>query len=142
MFPAALSCLLQVSAAQPGAPAAVTAYHQALLRLDAAALKALFHPDLLVFEAGGVDRGREDYLQKHLGPELKELERWDLGEPRTEWIGQGPLVVAARSFDYTATLKTGKVRRGRATETLVLQQVPEGWRIRHLHWSSHARKEP
>ena len=141
MFPPVPVQAVKMPEASQGPRAAVAAYHQALLRLDVQALAALFHPDLLVFEAGGVDRGRGAYLEQHLGPELKELERWEFGEPRTEWIEHGTLAVAQRTFDYTATLKSGKVRRGRATETLVLQLDTGGWRIRHLHWSSHAIKK-
>ena len=118
--------------------ALVKAYHEALVRKDMEALKKLFHPDLVVFEAGGVDKGRGAYLEHHLGPELKELKSWTYGPMETSVLMGDPTSVALCRFTYEAILEGGKLSKGKATESLVLIRTAEGWRIRHLHWSSRA----
>ncbi len=120
--------------------AVVKAYHEAMARKDVDALKNLFHPDLVVFEAGGVDKGRDAYLEHHLGPELKELKSWTYGPMETSVLTGDPTSVVLCSFTYEAALDSGKISKGKATESMVLTRTAEGWRIRHLHWSSRAIK--
>ena len=120
--------------------AAVDAYHQAFERKDTAALEKLFHPDLLVFEGGGVDRGAKAYLEHHLGPELKELKSWTNTGMEIQVQVEGAMAYATCAFTYEAAFTNGKMSRGKATESLVLVKADGGWRIRHLHWSSHAIK--
>lgn len=141
-----LPILVAAQSPSPNATAAVRAaietYRQAMNNRDLAAMRQVFHPDLLVFEMGGVNRGRSDYLEHHLGPELKELKSWKTGPANTAIEVDGKLAVAIADFTYEATMLNGKTSRGVATETLVLALTPDGWKIRHLHWSSHAVKAP
>lgn len=146
-----MSCLLVPTMASTQAPprnatapvrAVIETYRQGMANLDLAAMRRVFHPDLLVFEMGGVNRGMADYLDHHLGPELKELKSWRTGPADTAIEVDGKLAIATATFTYEATLSSGKTSRGVATETLVLVLTPSGWKIRHLHWSSHAMKAP
>jgi uncharacterized protein (TIGR02246 family) len=118
----------------------VEAYHKAFEQRDVEGLRRLFAEDLLVFESGGVDRGREAYLTHHLGPELKELSAWTTSGMDMKIEAQESLAVATCAFIYEATLASGKASKGKATETLVLAKEGGQWRIRHIHWSSRAIK--
>ncbi len=120
--------------------ATVEAYHRAFEQRDLEALRPLFDPDLLVFEAGGIDRGRDAYLGHHLGPELKELSAWKTSGMAMQAHVLGDLAYVTCAFTYEAAFSSGKMTRGQATETLVLASVKGSWVIRHLHWSSRPLK--
>ena len=120
--------------------AIVEAYHRAFEQRDLEAMRALFDPNLLVFEAGGIDRGRDAYLGHHLGPELKELSAWKtLGMDQQVHV-IGDLAYVTCAFTYEAVFISGKTARGQATESLVLTSSKDSWIIRHLHWSSRPLK--
>lgn len=135
---------LQVQA--PGDPrearvlATVEAYHRAFEQRDLEALRPLFDPDVLVFEAGGSDLGRDAYLGHHLGPELKELRAWKTSGMSLQVHVVGDLAYVTCAFTYEAAFTNGKTARGQATETLVLASTKGVWVIRHLHWSSRSLK--
>lgn len=114
----------------------VDAYHDAVARKDLATLASLFHPDLVVFESGGVNPTRADYLDHHLGPELKELHSWRTDGMEVRLVPGKETAMALCHFTYQAQTMGGKQYAGEATETLGLVLTSEGWRIRHLHWSS------
>lgn len=118
----------------------VEAYHRAFEQRDLEALRPLFDPDLLVFEAGGIDRGRDAYLGHHLGPELKDLSAWKTSGMAQQVHVLGDLAYVTCAFTYEAAFSSGKTARGQATETLVLASAKGSWVIRHLHWSSRPLK--
>lgn len=118
----------------------VEAYHQAFEQRDLEGLRRLLVPELLVFEGGGVDRGRDTYLGHHLGPELKEMSGWTTSGMNMTFRVEGTLAYATCAFTYEASFKSGKTSKGKATETLVLVNEKDQWLIRHIHWSSRAIK--
>lgn len=141
--------LMTVAGLQAPAPASpreakvlaiVEAYHRAFEQRNLEALRALFDPDLLVFEAGGIDRGRDAYLGHHLGPELKELSAWKTSGMVQQVHVVGDLAYVTCAFSYEAAFASGKIAKGQATETLVLASVKDSWVIQHLHWSSRSLK--
>ncbi len=46
-------------------------YDQAFMAKNLAQLAAFYHPDVTVYEGGGINPGWADYRDRHLGPELK-----------------------------------------------------------------------
>jgi len=120
--------------------ATVEAYHRAFEQRDLEALRPLFGPDLLVFEAGGIDRGRDAYLGHHLLPELKELSAWKTSARALQVHVLGDFAQVPGALTYEATFRSGKTARGQATETLVLASANGSWVIQHLHWSSRPLK--
>jgi ketosteroid isomerase-like protein len=145
-LPLLLLAVAGLQAPAPGNPgearilATVEAYHRAFEQRDLEALRPLFDPDLLVFEAGGIDRGRDTYLGHHLGPELKELSTWRTSGMAMRAHVHGDLAYVTCAFTYEAAFSSGKTARGQATETLVLASAKGSWVIRHLHWSSRPLK--
>jgi ketosteroid isomerase-like protein len=49
-------------------------YDAAFNSKDLEKLQTFYHPDVTIFEGGGVNRGWSDYRDHHLGPELKDFE--------------------------------------------------------------------
>ncbi len=107
----------------------------ALSNGDSMAVIALLHPDASIFESGHAET-REEYQRGHLAADLvfaSAVRRQVLDER----------VVAGQDMAlYTSEYAAMGDFRGRAidavgTETIVLVRTPEGWKIRHIHWSSH-----
>lgn len=118
----------------------VEAYHKAFEQRDLEGLRRLLAPELLVFESGGVDRGRDTYLGHHLGPELKEMNAWTTSGMEMKVQTEGAMAYATCAFAYEATFTNGKTSKAKATETLLLAKEKDQWLIRHIHWSSRAIK--
>lgn len=57
-----------------GIRAFLAAYDRAFVAKDLDRLAAFYHPEVTIFEGGGVNRGWADYRDHHLGPELAEFE--------------------------------------------------------------------
>ena len=117
------------------AATAVDAFHAALQRGDGGAAAAQLADDALIYESGGVERGKAEYASHHLAADAK------FAKATTR-------VVMKRSgrtngdFAWVATESTTKgTYRDRAinsvsTETMVLRRQNGAWRIVHVHWSS------
>lgn len=150
LFAAALAVGVPVQA-QPVAPAAalspearrasivVDAFHAALKRGDTRAAAALMTEDALVFESGGVERGKAEYASHHLAADAlfakavrsAVTRRVGWAEGRTAWIA---------SESTTKGNYKGKPINSAGTETMVLRRDAAGWRIIHIHWSSKNAK--
>jgi ketosteroid isomerase-like protein len=117
------------------AAAIVDAFHAALRRGDTSTAQAVLAEDALIFEAGGVERGRAEYASEHLGADAA-------------FSKAVPAVVTRRAGSAVGSLawiategRTAGAYKGRAidqvtTETMVLRRAAKGWRIVHIHWSS------
>ena len=137
---AALALTLAVPAAAApfdDAGATVDAFHAALKSGNSAAASALLADDALIFESGGVERSKSEYVKSHLPADI-------------EFSKQVPLQITRRSgaagngWAWVAT--EGRMRgswRGKpvdrlSTETMLLHADGGSWKIVHVHWSSAA----
>jgi ketosteroid isomerase-like protein len=115
--------------------ATVQAYHAALAAGDSAAAIRLLHPEVVIFESGHAETLAE-YRGGHLPADI----RFAAATRRTV---TSESVAVSRDFAlYTGgSHTTGQVRDrnidARGVETMVLVRTSDGWRIRHIHWSSH-----
>src|SRR2546422_668942 len=50
------------------------AYDRAFNSKDLDRLATFYHPEVTIYEGGGINEGWPDYRDHHLGPELKEFE--------------------------------------------------------------------
>ena len=117
----------------------VDRFHAALRRGDTRGALLLLADDVLIFEAGGVERSKAEYRAHHLAADA-------------EFSGSVPSVVTRRTggsngaVAWIATEGTVKGNfRGKSVdrvtaETMVLKRVGGAWRITHIHWSSAAAK--
>lgn len=131
--------LLHAQAASEGARDAevrevVREFHAALAGGDSLRALEHLHPDVVVYE-GGHAESLAEYRSGHLRSDIMfaaAVRREITADAVTLWHDAAL---------YTAeTHTTGRWRDreidSHATETIVLVRTGDGWRIRHIHWSS------
>jgi ketosteroid isomerase-like protein len=133
--------------AQPVVPAAllspearaasvvVDAFHAALKRGDTRAAAALLADDALVFEGGGVERGKAEYASHHLPADAVFAKAVTSSVKHRTGRVEGGIAWIASESTTIGTYKAKPINSA-GTETMVLRRDPAGWRIVHIHWSS------
>ena len=121
---------------QPADPGeTVAAFHRALASGDRDQVLGLLSPDLILFEDTSKEASRREYASHHLGADMKfsaQASRKILDqkiriEENISWV----------MTRYSVKGKAGgKQIKLESAETAVLEKVPEGWRIAHIHWSN------
>ena len=133
------------SAASAGEAAKIEAwlngYDEAFNAKNLEKLGTFYHPEVTIYEGGGIDRGWASYRDGHLGPELKAFENLQFGHTDRQIN-----VLDARSAYVVSTYFLKAKMGDRAVdsgglETLVLVKGDDGvWKIRHSHTSSRPRR--
>ena len=121
----------------------VEAFEAAIVKGDEAAAKLLLAPDVLIYESGGQESSRDEYAAHHMkgdmaflaGSKREVLSRAEGGDDRHAWVSTRSRITG-RHKDKDIDVFS--------TETLMLKNTPQGWRIVHIHWSSQPaqRKAP
>lgn len=119
------------------AAAVVDAFHSALQRGDTEAALGLLTNDALIFEAGGVERGKAEYASHHLAADAVFSQAVPARITRRAGEAAGNIAWIATEGRTTGTYKGKPVDR-RTVETMVLRRTAAGWKIAHIHWSSAA----
>lgn len=115
----------------------VDAFHDALRRGDANAARTYLAENALVYEAGGVERGREEYASHHLGADAAFAQAVPRKATRRAGEAVGNVAWIATEGRTTGTYKDKAIDRV-TTETMILRRVGRAWKIVHIHWSSAA----
>lgn len=116
-------------------------YDAAFLAKDLDRLAAFYHPDVTIYEGTGINNGWADYRDRHLGPELKAFSNLQFAHTNTKVTIMPGGQSAYATSRYTIKAKMGeRDLDSEGLETLVLVRTPEGWKIRHSHTSSRARR--
>lgn len=118
-------------------------YDDAFNARDVRQLEAFYHPDVTIFEGGGVDRGWIAYRDQHLGPELKGFENLQFAHSNVQvhMLNESAALVTSE-YSLKARVKGQPVDSG-GLETLLVIRMPDGnWKIRHSHTSSRRRPAP
>lgn len=125
------------AAGKPRPEAVVDAFHAALKAGDAAAAADLMAEDAVIFEQGGAETSRAEYVSGHLPGDIAySATTTDETTSRRSQV-TGSLAVIM-SEGRTTGRYDGKPVNRRSTETMVLKKTRAGWRILHVHWSSRA----
>lgn len=123
------------------AAAVVDRFHQELSSGDLSAAAGFLDDNTLIYESGGVERGKAEYAAHHLTADAA-------------FSKAVPSVITARAggaADGLAWVATeGRTKgsyKGKAvdrvsTETMVLRRTAGAWKIVHVHWSSGAAAKP
>jgi len=135
--PVLASAMLAASASTLAASPKETmaAFHDALAAGDKAKALSLLAPEVAIYEAGYVERSRDEYASHHLNGDMefaKASTRKMLKQ--TERIDGNMAVVWEET--ETAGVVRGLPARILGTGTVVLEKHGEGWAIVHVHWSS------
>ena len=148
LFVAAVLCASTAAPAAPpraaplapdarAAAATVDAFHDALHRGDAPSAAALLADDALIFEEGGAERSKAEYVAHHLPADAAFSRVVVSTVARRSGGAEGPLAWIATEGRTTGTYK-GKAVNRVTTETVLLRRVSGTWKIAHIHWSSGA----
>lgn len=143
---AVLTILLLTGCAMLGAPpptddvvAAAEAFRRALAAGDEAAVRVLLAPDALIYEAGGQERSRDEYMSHHMKGDMAFLAKAQMQVVERKHDAGGELAWVATRARITGTHRDRTVDVF-STESLVLRRGAGGWQIVHVHWSSRPAK--
>ena len=123
---------------------AITAWLQgfdrAFVAKDLDKIASFYHPDVTIFEGGGVNNGWADYRDHHLGPELKGFENLQFEHRNVvvHVLSGGASAYVTSEYALKARTAGRDVDSG-GLETLVLVNDGGGWKIRHSHTSARRR---
>jgi ketosteroid isomerase-like protein/mono/diheme cytochrome c family protein len=122
--------------AADSAVATAAAFQDALNSSDAAQVKALLDPKVLIFESGAAERSRAEYAARHLKADMDFLKTvtYKLQRQTGDVVGDLAWVASESRLRGASTDKAVDVL---GTETLVLKKGTAGWRVVHVHWSAH-----
>lgn len=128
---------LEVGAEAPAK--VVDAFHAALARGETTAALALLADDAVIYESGGVERGKAEYASHHLEADAAFSKAVPSRVTRRTGAADGTVAWLLTEGRTTGTYKDRPVDRV-TTETAMLRRVGGTWRITHFHWSSAAAK--
>lgn len=137
---AAVLALLSLPAWAETPVDAVNAFHRALSHGDAAAAKALLSPNVEIYEAGYVERSRDEYAAHHLQSDIGFASATTSQVLRQHQRIAGDTAIVVSESETTGNYLGRPVQQA-GTETVALEKRGEGWRIAHVHWSSHKGKQ-
>ena len=115
-------------------------YDAAFVAKDLDRLAKLYHPDVTIFEGGGVNTGWVDYRDNHIGPELRGFSglKFSHSNIKAQMLGTDAAYVTSEYAIETATA-TGTSKSG-GLETDVLVRQNGHWLIRHTHTSARRQR--
>jgi uncharacterized protein (TIGR02246 family) len=119
-------------------------YDAAFNAKDLEKLAGYYHPDVTVYEGGGIDTGWAAYRDKHLGPELKAFENLQFAhhDVKVQLLDGGNAAYATARYTLKAKMGERDVdSEGLATHVLV-KGADGAWKIRHSHTSSRPVRRP
>ena len=126
-------------APDPQIAATVDAFHDALTKGDRAAVMALLAPDAQILE-GGHAESREEYEKGHLAADIEFAQAVQSKRENVVARQEGSAGWVTSSSRVSGNFK-GRDVNSAGAELIVLTKTPDGWRIRAIHWSSHAVKK-
>lgn len=115
-------------------------YDQAFVAKDLDRLAAMYHPDVTIFEGGGVNTGWADYRDNHIGPELKSFNglKFSHSNIKVQMLSPDAAYVTSE-YSIEVTGANGPTRSG-GLETDVLLRQNGAWVIRHTHTSARRQR--
>ena len=122
--------------AQPAARV-VDAFHAALRGGDTKAALIHLTENALIYEAGGVERGRQEYASHHLAADAAFAQAVPGKITRRAGEEAGNVAWIATEGRTKGTYNGNPIDRI-TSETMVLRRVAGAWKIVHIHWSSAA----
>ena len=121
------------------AVAVVDAFHAALRGGDTDAAQSHLAVDALIYESGGVERGRQEYASHHLGADAAFAKAVPSTVTRRSGVAAGDMAWIATEGRTAGIYKEKPLDRV-TTETMILRRQAGVWKIVHIHWSSSAKK--
>ena len=121
--------------------AVLNSYKKAIEKLDTSGVVNLFVKDSKVFEQAKDEGTIGQYLEHHLGPELKEFKSFTFSDYKVDVTVTGEYAFSTETYIYTIILaKDGKEIKSQGVATSVLKKTKEGWKIIQTHSSFRKAK--
>lgn len=117
----------------------MAAFHAALASGDKAKALALLSPEVAIYEAGYVERSREEYAHHHLGGDMEFAKTTTRKLLRQNERIEGNTAIVWEETETTGSAR-GKPVHVLGTGTAILEKKGDGWSIVHIHWSSRKAK--
>lgn len=117
----------------------VDAFHGALAHGDTTGALALLADDAVIYESGGVERGKAEYASHHLAADAAFAKAVPSQVLRRSGAADGSVAWILTEGRTTGSYRDRPVDRT-TTETAMLRRIAGAWRITHFHWSSAAAK--
>jgi ketosteroid isomerase-like protein len=121
------------------ATAVVDRFFAALSSGDLAEAGAQLDPNVIILESGGAEHSAAEYLGGHAKGDARFLKGAHHVLNRRTARATGDVAWVASESELHVE-KDGKPSTIASTETMVLGLSEGGWRIVHIHWSSHVKK--
>ena len=138
----ALTLVTLFAHAEPNALTAkqsLAQFHDALSKGDRDRALSFLAKDVVIYEAGHVERSREEYAHHHLQGDIEFAKTTTAKTLRqSERAGEDTVVIWQET--ETTGKAGGKPVHLLGTATAVLEKRDAGWSIVHLHWSSRKPK--
>ena len=125
-----------ISGSTGEAVAVVDAFQAALQAGDIERAAGYLDPGVVILESGGAEHSRDEYLAVHAPADAQFLKTAKITPGRRTARIEGDLAWIASLSEYEFE-KEGETAFIDAAETMVLRRDAGGWRIVHIHWSSH-----
>ncbi|MFZ5616712.1 MAG: DUF2231 domain-containing protein [Pseudomonadota bacterium] len=116
-------------------PGVVDAFSAALRAGDAAMVGRLLAPDVLIAESGGAERSFAEYQSHHMPADMEFTKAVSAKIEDRRVYESGDIAVVVTASTMHGAFR-GETIHSRMMETMVLARGEDGWRIRHIHWSS------
>jgi ketosteroid isomerase-like protein len=121
------------------AVAVVDRFQAALIAGDFGTVGALLDPEVVILESGGAEYSAAEYLAAHAKSDAEFLQSAQVEPGRRTARVSGDLAWIA-SLTEIEIEHEGEPVEIDGAESMILRQGPSGWKIVHIHWSSHARR--
>lgn len=130
---------LDVAKDAEAAVATVDRFHAALFAGELARAGVELDPNVIILESGGAENSAAEYLDGHAKDDAEFLKgaRESLVRRTARVVGEFAWIASESELEAQ---KDGKPITLASTETMVLRSGGSGWKIVHIHWSSHVKK--
>ena len=117
-------------------------YDEAFNAKDLEKLAAFYHPDVTVYEGGGINKGWADYRDRHLGPELKAFQNLQFAHSNVavQLLDGGRSAYVTANYSLKARMGERDVDSGGLATYVLIKAADGAWKIRHSHTSSRPRR--
>jgi ketosteroid isomerase-like protein len=120
----------------------LNAYKKSLESLDTTGIPKLFIKNARVFEQAKDEGSIQNYLTRHLGPELQVFKTFTFSDYKVDVTVCNLNAFATETYLYTIVLaKDGSVIKSQGVATSVLVKTSDGWKIELTHSSFRKLKQ-
>ena len=115
----------------------LSAYKEALEKLDVKGTDVLFVSNSQIIESGKVEGTYQEYLVHHIGPEISDFTSFKFENYKVEVTVTGGYAFAVETYNYAIVLKkdNSEIKR-RGVASSFLKRENDVWKIVHMHNSS------